>query len=384
VKTMSESPNKTGPAGDKRTTVAHVVQNLRIGGLERVVINLITGAEKKGYHSILYTLGTGGDLVAELEQQGHEVVTLQKRPGMDYILPFKLGRMFKKHGVDIVHAHNFSPLVYGALAGRLARVSGVIYTAHGVKTSSLKKQSLFQNFGLVDKMVYVSRDARAAAIKDGGVKDRNVMTIVNGIDLERYSGGAGGDDIELRKKLGLPDGIPIVGIVARLTPAKDHSNLFRAFKEVVEGGVDAKLLLVGDGELAGQLRSEVSALGLEDTVIFLGSRQDVPDLLGIIDLFVLSSYTEGLAMTLLEAMAAGLPVVATSVGGNTEAVVDGETGIIVPPRDSAALAAAVRELLLNKQKATEMGARGRERAFAHFGIDTMVMEYEKLYQAILR
>lgn len=380
---MSASRDNTGAAGKVPLTVAHVVQNLAVGGLERVVINLMTGSKQRGGRSILYTLGEGGELVAELASSGFEVIPLGKRPGMDYRLPFTLSRSFRGRGVNVVHAHNFSPLVYGSIAGRLARVAGVVYTAHGVKTSSRKKPYLFQRLGLVDKMVFVSEDARKAALRRGGLADRDVETIVNGIDLDRYAGGRGFDRAQKKEALGIQPGESVVGIVARLTPAKDHSNLLRAFKIVLDSGARATLLVVGDGELRRELEAETAALGIRDRVIYLGSRSDVPELLGLMDVFVLSSYTEGLAMTLLEAMAAGLPVVATAVGGNTEAVADGETGIIVPPRDAPALAGAVRELLLDRDKSTAMGQNGRRRAFALFGIDTMVRKYEKIYYSII-
>ena len=377
---MSETAHNTGARA--RPTIAHLVQNLSIGGLERVVINLMTGVKNLGYETVLYTLGEGGELVAELAGQGYEVVALNKRPGMDYFLPVRLSRLFKRRGIDIVHAHNFSPLVYGSIGGRLAGVSGVVYTAHGAKTSSRRKQVLFQRLGLVDRMVFVSDDARRAALTNGGLSDRGVETIVNGIDLERYAAGTAAARAQKKDELGIPPGAAVLGIVARLTPAKDHANLLRAFKIIVEDGLDARLLVVGDGELREQLEAETDELGQKKEVLYVGARSDVPELLGVMDVFVLSSYTEGLAMTLLEAMAAGLPIVATSVGGNSEVVVDGETGIIVPPRDSRALAEAVRELLLKPEMAAGMGQKGRGRACAEFGIDAMVRQYEKLYESV--
>lgn len=384
---MLVPPLDTDPdakSGGRRVTVAHVVQNLQTGGLERVVINLMRGVNRLDYRSILFILGEGGKLVDELEQDGLEFVALNKKPGMDYRLFGRMARHFKREVVDVVHAHNFSPLVYGAVAGRLSGASGVVYTAHGVKTSGRRKQSLFQRFRLVDKMVFVSDDARSVAVERGGVAVRNILTIVNGVDLDRYSVSPAGDRETKRREVGISPGAEVVGIVARLTPAKDHSNLFRAFKRVLSVTPGARLLVVGDGELRGELEAEVIELGVQGEVIFLGDRSDVPDLLGIMDVFVLSSYTEGLAMTLLEAMAAGLPIVATRVGGNTEAVVDGQTGFIVPPRDERALAGAVLELLEDKERAREMGRMGRARAVEKFGTDTMVREYEKLYRSVLR
>jgi len=174
----------------------------------------------------------------------------------------------------------------------------------------------------------------------------------------------------------------VVGMIARLTAAKDHMNLFDAFLRVREAHAVARLLLVGDGELRADLERAVHQRRLSHTVVFAGRRDDVADVLSALDVFVLSSATEGLAVTLLEAMAAGLPVVATRVGGNPEVVVDGDTGRLVPPRDPIALAAAIGEMLSDRARATRMGERGAERARGRFGIDAMVNGYLALYDAL--
>lgn len=362
-------------------TVAHVVQNLDVGGLERVVINLMRGMDARRYRSVLYTLGGGGSLSGELDREGFAVRPFAKSPGLDYSLLIRMARALRADRADVVHCHNYSPLVYGALGGRLARVSGVVYTAHGAKTSGRRATRRFQRLRLVDDIVFVSGDARRVGLGAGAVRDARVHTIVNGIDVRAY---ARREEVRrrVRDEFAIAPEAPVAGIVARLTAAKDHVNLFDAFRRVRAVHSDARLLVVGDGELRDQLTRALAERDLTDAVILAGSRSDVADVLSAMDVFVLSSATEGLAVTLLEAMAAGLPVVATRVGGNPEVVVDGETGRLVPPRDAGALAAAVGEMLSDRALGASMGERGRARAVARFGIDAMVGSYVALYDAL--
>jgi glycosyltransferase involved in cell wall biosynthesis len=292
-----------------------------------------------------------------------------------------MARALREDGVDIVHCHNYGPLVYGALSARMSAQRGVVYTAHGAKTSARRATRRFQRLGLVGPIVFVSEDARRVAVAAGAVDARGTRVILNGIDVDAYARDAACRE-RIRRSLGVPAAAPVAGIVARLTPAKDHVNLFEAFVRVRRSLPDARLVVVGDGELRDDLHRAVRERALDDAVIFTGRRDDVADVLSAIDVFVLSSATEGLALTLIEAMAAGLPVVATRVGGNTEVVVEGETGRIVPPRDAAALAAALTETLSDAAGAREMGARGRRRAREKFGIAAMTEQYRALYDRI--
>jgi sugar transferase (PEP-CTERM/EpsH1 system associated) len=363
-------------------TVVHVVENLDVGGLERVVINLMTSTDPSRYRCVLYALGAGGALAGSLAASGYRVRAFAKRPGVDWFLLPRLARELRRDGADVVHGHNYSPLVYGSLAARLARCAGVVYTAHGARTSSRRATRRFQRLQLVDRIVFVSEDARrvargAAAVDD----DAGVSVIVNGIDVASYARDPE-TRARVRASLAIPADSPVAGIVARLTPAKDHVNLFDAFARVRGAHPRACLVVVGDGELREPLRRAVEERGLAEAVIFAGRRDDVAAVLSAFDVFVLSSATEGLAVTLLEAMAAGLPVVATRVGGNTEVVVDGETGLLVPPRDPVALAGRIGALFAEPALAARYGEHGRARAHERFRVETMAARYQELYDAL--
>jgi glycosyltransferase involved in cell wall biosynthesis len=172
-----------------------------------------------------------------------------------------------------------------------------------------------------------------------------------------------------------------VGIVARLSQEKGHKVLINAFKQVSQK-LNAKLLIIGDGPLKETLMQQVQDLQIQDRVLFLGFRKDIPQLLAMIDLFVLSSFTEGISLTLLEAMASGKPVVATMVGGNPEVVVNRKTGYLVPAGDATSMAEMMISLLGDHQKRQEMGIAGRERVIEYFSMENMNAGYTKLYMTI--
>jgi glycosyltransferase involved in cell wall biosynthesis len=358
--------------------VVHIVQNLAIGGLERVVLNLATHVDRARYRSSIVCLGPGGPLVAEAAGAGVDVHVVAASPRFHPGLVAHLARRFRRENVRVVHCHNAAPLVYGALAGRACRAR-VVYTAHGVKTSGSRMPVLLARAGFVDEFFTVSQDARRIAVTRAGADPRRVRTVVNGVDTARYTPLAAPARARRRAQLGIPEEAFAFVIVARLSPAKDHDNLLRAFASLADPERRLRLAVVGDGELGATLDRRVAELDLADRVLLLGSRADVVDWLGAFDCFVLSSYTEGLAMTLLEAMAAGLPVVATAVGGNAEVVADGETGRVVPARDSARLAEAMQWMVVHPDAAREMGRAGRRHAVERFSVQAMVGAYQAAY-----
>lgn len=362
--------------------VAHVVQNLAIGGLERVVLNLATHARREKYRPSIVCLGPGGPLVEEARRANIDTTVMGKKAGFRPDAVVALARRLRGAGVRIVHCHNAAPLVYGALAARLAGAS-VVYTAHGMKTSGARAPVTLERLGLVGAFVTVSYDARRIAIESAGAQPMRVHTIVNGVDTGSYRRGSAEARERVRRSLGLGNEDFAFAIVARLSAAKDHANLFRAFASVAANDAHVRLVVVGDGELRAELERLRQDLRMESRIVMTGSRNDVADLVGAFDAFVLSSYTEGLAMTLLEAMAAELPVIATRVGGNAEVVVDGVTGLVVPPRDADRLAVAMRSMASERDGARAMGRRGRDRARDHFSIESMVAAYEDTYQRVL-
>lgn len=232
---------------------------------------------------------------------------------------------------------------------------------------------------MVDQFVTVSRDLARWLVEDIGLPRSKVLTICNGVDTHRFC--PGGRQVA-RAALGIGPEAIVIGTVARLDPVKDQAGLLRAFSRVADDP-RALLLLAGDGPCRPELETTVSELGLDGRVRLLGERDDVPSVLAAMDVFVLCSIGEGISNTILEAMATGLPVVATRVGGNPELVVDGETGFLVEPRSPAALAAPLRRYLEDPGLLAHHGRSARDLAEAEFSLERMVGAYEQLYERLL-
>jgi glycosyltransferase involved in cell wall biosynthesis len=363
--------------------IGHVVLSLDVGGLERVVATLARAQRQAGDRVSVYCLDRDGILAASLPGDGVPVHVVRRAArGFDAAAALRLARMLRADGVQVVHCHNHGALVYGALAARFVPGARVVYTIHGAITSARRSTARFLKLGLVHEVVFVSAHARSVGRGAGLLDNPHVHTIVNGVDLSAYESGTG-DGNQVRREHNIPDNAPVCGIVARLTEAKDHANLFAAVAIASETYPSLYCLVVGDGELRAQLTALVEQRGLSAAIRFVGARKNVRDYLAAMDVFVLSSVTEGLAMTLLEAMAAARPIVATRVGGNSEAVKDGVTGTLVPASDAPALAHAIMSMLEDPAGARRMGAAGRERAERLFSLGAMRRQYQVVYEAAI-
>jgi len=225
--------------------------------------------------------------------------------------------------------------------------------------------------------------ARQAEIERARVSPDKVVTIYNGVQTNEFAALAARAAARGRRAFGIPAGAPLVGAVGRLHRQKGFTDLITALAQVREHLPAVRLLLVGDGELRGDLEAHAQALGLSEVVTFAGLRTDIPEILAELDLFALPSLWEGLPNVVLEAMAAGLPVVATAVGGTPEVVVDGVSGLLVPPHDPAALAEALVFLLRDPGMRRKIGQAGRKRVGQCFSVGQMVRKTEDLYETLL-
>jgi len=349
---------------------------MKIGGLEKVVLNLMQ-AQRAGniIEPTLFCMGSGGALIADVEGAGIPVEIFGKKLGLRPAVILRTAKLLRQHRIDVVHCHNWSGMVYGALGARLARIRAVVYTAHGAKTAADWRQGVFLRLGLLQRWIAVSEDARRVAVEHAGGSAQTVQAVINGVDLSLYE--ARGNRDRIRSELGIDSREYVFGIVARLTDAKDHIGLIEAFGRAFGNRDDVSLLIVGDGELRSQV--ERAAGASTSRIRIAGSRQDIPDVLAAMDVFVLSSHTEGLAITLLEAGAAGLPTVATDAGGNTEVVLDGETGLVVAPRDPDALSKAMTWIDTHREDAVRLGIAARNRVIENFSIESMARRYQEIY-----
>lgn len=333
-----------------------------------------------------------GPLGEQLRGEGFEVVELGRRPGVDRAALRRVRAEVGRLGATVVHAHQYTPFFYAAAARGLKRNRWkVLFTEHGRHVPDVvsRKRALANRWllGPGDRVTAVSEYVRQALIKNERLPARRVETVFNGIDPGHLSPRADPERQAqrdaARRALNLNTDGPAVIQSARLHPVKDHATALRAWKRVAESRPDARLVLLGDGPLRAELETQARTLGLADHVTFAGQVPDARALLSAGDIALLSSISEGLSVSLLEAMAAGLPVVATDVGGNPELVVNGETGLLTPKGDDAALSDALLSLLGNADRRATMGDAGRKRVVERFSAERMHAAYASHYRAML-
>jgi sugar transferase (PEP-CTERM/EpsH1 system associated) len=362
--------------------VMYVNYSLGIGGIETLILELCRRLDRTRYAPSVCVFEAGGKLQKEFEQLGVPVHVLAKAKGTDLALPVRLARLFREHKVSIVHTHNPFAWLYGCLGARLAHLP-LVHTQHnsmrhpsgahrGKWIIAEKMLSL-----LTGRITAVSASVADYMVQVERISRGKIDVILNGIDPAAYVRAT--DAAATKRGLGLQDVPLIIGNIARFYPAKDQRTLVRAFATVAAVVPGARLLLVGDGPQKAATARFAAEAGIAGKVLFLGQRRDIPELLQIMDIFVLSSVKEGLPIALLEAMAAGVPVVATDVDGNPELVRNGVTGIVVPPRSPEAMARAILRLHADRRLAGEMGSRGHQRVRDDFAFETMIHKYEHLY-----
>lgn len=364
--------------------IMHVMLSLDYGGAEKVATNLINRMSRDGYDFSVCTLDRIGSARHGLNDNAR-IECANRASGLDFQLPFRMAKIIRRISPDIVHAHNCTALLYGSLAARLAGVKKIVVTQHGsiADESDKVKAALKIYSGLISKNIAVSKTVETY-IKDiyepAGAKTE---LIINGIDENYYSKRAAGKN-NLKTGLGIKSDEFVIGHVARLSPEKDQATLIHAFAKALERSRAAKLIIVGDGPLRESLEMLSVELGIADKIIFTGFQDDVRAFLNIFDIFVLSSTREGTSLTLLEAMAMELPVIATDVGGNTDIVINNETGLLVPSKDIDALSGAILCLLNDPALRNKMGRTGRARVDRNFSLRAMTEKYDTIYQALMR
>lgn len=369
---------RSGPISARRLVIAHVIPTLRTGGLEGVVVRLTDCLRTEFEHAVITPSGDGP--LRHRFPAGVRVIAMAEQHRPDWANALRMARLFRALRPDIVHSRNWS-CVDAIVGARLAQVPVVIHGEHGRDASDPKGRNRPRRWTrrllapLVAQFVTVSQDLAGWLVKDVGVPARKVVVIPNGVDAGRFVV----DRVAARRALDLPaDGVTI-GTVGRLDPVKDQAGLVQAFAQL---GSHPKhvLVIAGDGPSRSAIEGVIRDLELAGRVRLLGERTDVPQVLGAFDIFAQSSLAEGMSNTILEAMAAGLPVVATDVGGNAELVLDGITGRLVRDRTPRALAAALKSYSDDRVLAARHGGAGRDRVRAEFTLEGMAQAYADLYR----
>lgn len=374
-----------------RLRIAQVVTHMDIGGVPDHIVTLARGLSRRHDVSVICDRADPTH-AAVLAGLGVNIIQVPMRrapnPLADARAFWQLWRLFRRERFDVVHTHRSKAALVGLLAARTARVPVVVNTAQMFGFLVLRNPLLRGLFWLYDRLLFAVADAvitvyergRSAIVASGIVAAGKIHTVYNGIDCGRFLAPPQGRN--LRRELGIPASAAVAITVARLVPQKGIDLLIAAAAKVVAAHPEAYFLIVGDGPLRATIEAEIERLNVRGNVLLLGERTDIPALLHSADLFALPSVAEGLPIAILEAMAAGKPVVATDVDGNPEAVLEGDTGLIVRSRDPEEMADALARLIVDRTLRERLGRAGRARVEQRFSARQMVDEVEAIYTEI--
>jgi glycosyltransferase involved in cell wall biosynthesis len=355
--------------------IAEIVNNLEFGGAERLVTDLSLELQSRGHQLYIFSVRGGGPLSEVLAGGGIDVCNLDKKDGFSWAALHRLATLLKSNRIDVVHTHNPLTHHYGVLAGKLARVPAIVNTLHGLlNINGFGRDRIIYELStaLTDRIVAVCPAAEDYFRKTLRLTRAPIHLINNGISTERFA------RIEPASRA---DGI-VLGTVARLVPVKDQTTLLRAFAQLQRKHRNCRLEILGDGPLRESLESLSRQLAISDHVRFFGAGLDVPAFLQGVHLFVLSSLSEALPLTMLEAMAAGLPILATTVGQIPALIDRAGCGWLCPPGSPELLAETMAVAIRSGELETR-GARGREMVIRDHSLFRMGADYEALFEELL-
>ena len=382
---MTSSPNQ-GIEGfgepRKKISVCHLLPGLPAHGAEQLLLDIVRHMDREHVLLSVCLISERGPLVEEFEALGIPVTFLPKKSRKDLSIIFRLAAFWKKNRFDIVHTHLFTADLWGRMAGLLSQIP-IVSTSHTTSDPNIGRLGRWLDRVLDRKnsaVICVSEAVRRYRIREAGFNPQKLHLIQNGIDLVRFQNPDSKEKVEAR--LGLPPGRRWAVIVGRLVPLKGHRFLLEALSLLAKDFPDLGLLIAGDGEEEASLRALSEEKGLSDRVVFLGLRRDIPDILGLSEVLVLPSSREGLPIVLLEAMAAGRPVVVTPVGGIPEVVLEGKTGLFVT-QEPTSIAMALKRILDHPEGAHVMGQNARQLIEERYDIRMVARRYEFLYRSIL-
>ena len=368
-------------------TICQVVHSLHIGGAELLVTEL-SRALRDRFRFVFACLDGDGPLAEQLRGEGHLVEVLNRRAGIDWRCGRRLARFLREENVAAVHAHQYAPFFYSLLARGLGQQPPIVFTEHGRQHPDHPRYKRIVCNRLLlrshDRVIAVGEAVRSALIANEGIPASRVEVLFNGVRLEPYRAASSNPALRavVRRELGLSDSDFVVIQVARLNELKDHATAARTIARTTHQAANIRWLVVGDGEQRGALEAAVQDHGIGHVTKLLGTRRDVPRLLAAADACLLSSISEGIPLTLIEAMAARLPVVSTDVGGVAEVVVPEVTGLLAPSGDDALLADHLTRLDADRAFASRLGRKGAARAEDLFSFQQMADGYARVFEQL--
>ena len=365
---------------NNKIKLMQITHDLSIGGLQQVVVNICRTIDRDKFDVTVLCLRDAGELVPEIEKLGIKVILVpQKENHTDYFSFLKIAKILREEKVDIIHTHNSQPFIEGTIGAILSGVKAIIHTDHAREFPDKRRlmfaEWLMSHFAY--KVVGVSEHTSHNLNKYEKISTKKIMTIPNGIDETVYN-----ININTEKKkheFGIKGSGPVIGLGIRLSEQKGITYLLHAMQYLIKEFPDITLIIAGDGGLEQKLKTEARDLGVDKNTLFVGSRSDIPELLKLFDLYVLPSLWEGLPMVLLEAMAAGCPIVATDVGGNYMAITHGENGSLVEPCNAEIFAEEVIKVLSDNKLRSKYIENSYSVFRDNFSAALMTERYSKLY-----
>ena len=388
----------------KIKNIMHITYDMRIGGTEMVIKNIIDGLHnyipptpclpKKEQSapqtsqqsqikmSVLCIESPLGPFADELQQNGIEFFELNRKPGFDVSLIKQIRQTIKNNNIDIIHCHQYTPWVYGVIAAAFTKTK-VIFTEHGrfyPDSSTWKRKLINPILNLfTDQVTAISKATKQALAEFENIPEKSIKVIYNGIaplevDYDKAQ--------EIRTELAIPENHTILGTIARFDPIKNHTMMLKAFAQVLKQQPNTTLIMVGDGDERTTIEACIESLKITDKVILTGYKPKPENYLALMDIYLLSSLSEGTSMTLLEAMSLSKPCVVTDAGGNPEIVINNENGFVTPNDDADEFSQGIIQVIQSTKSNISFGLESKHRFDAHFSENNMNEHYQKLYQKI--
>jgi len=364
--------------------VMHITYDMRIGGTEMVIKNIIDGCDKNIFEmSVLCIESPLGPFAEELQKDDIEFFQLNRQPGFDTNLIKQIRQIIKNNKVDIIHCHQYTPWVYGVFAAAFSNTK-VIFTEHGrfhPDSSTWKRKLINPILNLfTDQVTAISKATKEALIEFENIPEKSITVIYNGITPLTV---VQTEVDKLKIDLGIPENNTVLGTIARFDPIKNHTMMLRAFALVLEQQPNTTLIIVGDGKERENIEACIKQLNLANKVILTGYQTKPHNYLALMDIYLLSSFSEGTSMTLLEAMSLGKPCVVTDAGGNPEVIANGKNGFVTPNDDADEFAKRLVEIITTNTSALELGKISIKRFEEIFSERNMNQLYKKTYHNLI-
>ena len=370
---------------ENKINIAHLTYSLDTGGIENGIINLVNRMDRNKFYHYIICFTHATEFRNRITAENVEIISLNKKPGNSLKLFYLLWVIFNKKNIHIVHSRGWATMMEGIVSAKAAGIPVVIYGFHGKtyediqgeKTRRIVAQKILLK--ITDGIITLIDNMKDDLCSSLNVARDKVEIIKNGVDLSIFANG----DRRLRYDFDIKDSEVVIGAVGRIDPVKNYATMIKAFHVVSSRHYNLRMIIVGDGPDYVDIENKIEEMGLSQKILMLGNRDDVSKLLYCFDIFIQPSLYEGLSNTILEAMAVGLPVIASCVGGNPDVVKENENGLLFNPTDVEGLSKAIEKIYLDKELRDNMITANKEKIKSEYSLDKMVGEYERYYQELI-